>query len=139
MMKYEKFESKNRLKSANIFYILLIIFTIMLLPLIYYGSGTFFKNLVSLLILVCFYIYPSKLTSRIEFTNEFCYISSAPFLKHKYRLEDVIFINYKKLFFVKIDEPLYKIPFYMVVLDRDEETKFIKYIVSREKIENKVL
>lgn len=135
----KKFENKSNIVFGNILLIGLIIFTFMVFTLFYYSTGPVYETIFMLLSLFMLYVFFTRFTSRVEFTADFCYITTPPFFKHKHKIKEMTFIEFKQLYFIKFNESFYKIPFYMVTLDNIENEKLLKYIKGRDDIKVKII
>lgn len=138
-MENKIFENKKRLRSANIFFIWVIIFTLMVFALFYSSTAPIYERLFMLLNLFLFYVFFTRFTSRVEFTADLCIVTTPPFFKHKHEISDMTFINFKGLYYIKFREPFYKIPFYMITLDDQENEDLEKYVKAREDIKIKII
>ena len=135
----KKFDNKSNTIFGNILLIGLIIFTLMIFALFYSSTGPIYEKLFMLLNLFLFYVFFTRFTSRVEFTADLCIVTTPPFFKHKHEISEMIFINFKGLYFIKFSEPFYKIPFYMITLDNQENEKLVKYVKTREDIKKKII
>ncbi|MCG8516059.1 MAG: hypothetical protein MI740_18190 [Halanaerobiales bacterium] len=135
----KKFDNKSNTIFGNIFLIGLIIFTLMIFALFYSSTGPIYEKLFMLLNLFLFYVFFTRFTSRVEFTADLCIVTTPPFFKHKHEISGMTFINFKGLYFIKFSEPYYKIPFYMITLDNQENEKLVKYVKAREDIKKKII
>ena len=135
----KKFDNKSNTIFGNILLIGLIIFTLMIFALFYSSTGPIYEKLFMLLNLFLFYVFFTRFTSRVEFTADLCIVTTPPFFKHKHEISDMTFINFKGLYFIKFSEPFYKIPFYMITLDGQENEDLEKYVKAREDIKKKII
>ena len=137
-MENKIFDSKKRLRRANIFFIWVIIFTLMIFALFYSSTAPIYDRLFMLLNLFLFYVFFTRFTCRVEFTADLCIVTIPLFFKHKHEIRDMTFINFKGLYYIKFKEPFYKIPFYMITLD-DKEEEIVKYVKARDDIKKKII
>lgn len=138
-MAIEKFENKSSIRYGNILFFILVVFTIMTFLFINASGGLAITDVLFLIGLLILYVYFMRVTSRIEIDSENCYLSVPPFLRIKYKIRKMTFINIKGLYFIKFNEPFYKIPFYMVILGGKEQFRLVKYIDDREDIIKKII
>ena len=138
-MENKIFENKKRHRSANIFFIWMVIITLMIFAIFYSSTGPIYEKLIMLFNLFLFYVVFTRITCIVEFTADLCIIITPPFFKHKHEISDMTFINFKGLYFIKFREPFYKIPFYMITLDDQENEDLEKYVKAREDIKKKII
>ena len=137
-MENKIFEDKKRHRSANIFFIWMVIITLMIFAIFYSSTGPIYEKLIMLFNLFLFYVVFTRITCRVEFTADLCIVTSSPFFKHRHEISDMAFINFKGLYFVKFKEFFYKIPFYMITL-HDKEEEIVKYVKARDDIKKKII
>ncbi len=131
-----KFEDKIGVFIDNFLFIFLIVIIIFALFIGYVSDSKIgYKIIPFTIFIIIGFIFFTRRSSKIVFSPKHCIIYAAPFLKHKYNIEDIIIIvKLNKLITIKINEPIYRMPFYSILFKRYTKEEFFKYIKERKDI-----
>ncbi|MCK4261128.1 MAG: hypothetical protein KAX49_19285 [Halanaerobiales bacterium] len=137
-LKEEKvvFGNKTGIRSANLIFIYSVLFALIVVSLFFLADE---KSLIKIIIVFfqigVLLLFFSRFAYKLEFKEYFIIIFSPPFRIHKYRINEIEIIDFsKRVFVIKSQVSLLKVPYYLVALDRNETKKFTEYIEIRKDI-----